>query len=102
MKNILPVAGFAFLAVSLVSCAGGPNLGNPSEDVLTEPIFEDTEKYIPLDGSLWPGETSENLLFADTKAKQVGDIVTVELEENFESSNSATTTVLKILNDDEN
>ena len=95
MKNIIPVLGFAFLAVSLVSCAGGPNLGNPSEDVLTEPIFEDTEKYIPWDGSLWPGETSENLLFADTKAKQVGDIVTVELEENFESSNSATTGITK-------
>jgi flagellar L-ring protein precursor FlgH len=95
MKNVLPVLGFAFLAASLVSCAGGANLGNPSEDVLTEPIFEDTEKYIPLDGSLWPGETSENLLFADTKAKQVGDIVTVNLEEDFQSSNSATTGISK-------
>ena len=95
MKIILLVAGFAFLAASLASCAGGANLGNPSEDVLTEPIYEDTEKYIPLEGSLWPGETAENLLFADTKAKQVGDIVTVELEENFESSNSATTGISK-------
>ena len=95
MKNILPVLGYAFLAVSLVSCAGGANLGNPSEEVLTQPIYEDTEKYIPLDGSLWPGETAENLLFADTKAKQVGDIVTVQLEEAFESTNSATTGVSK-------
>jgi flagellar L-ring protein FlgH len=95
MKRILWVLGYAFLAVSLVSCAGGTNLGNPSEEVLTESIFEDTEKYTPLDGSLWPGETSENLLFADTKAKQVGDIVTIELEENFRSSNSATTDVTK-------
>jgi flagellar L-ring protein precursor FlgH len=95
MKHILPVLGFAFLAVSLVSCAGGQNLRNPSEEVLTKPIYEDTEKYIPLNGSLWPGETSENLLFADTKAKQIGDIVTIQLEENFESSNSATTGVSK-------
>ena len=95
MKGILPILSCAFFTVSLVSCAGGPNLGNPSEDVLTEPIFEDTEKYIPLDGSLWPGETSENLLFADTKAKQVGDIVTVNLEEDFQSSNSATTGISK-------
>jgi len=95
MKSILPILSCAFLAVSLVSCAGGPNLGNPSEDLLTEPIFEDTEKYIPLEGSLWPGETSENLLFADTKAKQVGDIVTVNLEEDFQSTNSATTGVSK-------
>lgn len=95
MKNIVSILGYAFLAVSILSSVGCANFGNTSEEVLTQPIFEDTEKYIPLDGSLWPGETSENLLFADTKAKQVGDIVTVQLEENFESSNSATTGVTK-------
>lgn len=94
MKRILQVLSFAFLAVSLVSGAGCAGLESKSE-TLTEPIYEDTEKYIPQEGSLWPGETSENLLFADTKAKQVGDIVTVQLEENFESSNSATTGVSK-------
>jgi len=95
MKNILPVLSHAFLAVSLVSFAGCANSGTPSEEVLTQPIYEDTEKYIPLDGSLWPGETSDNLLFADTKAKQVGDIVTVQLEEDFQSTNSATTGISK-------
>lgn len=89
----LPI--FVFLVLSLVSCAGGSKLARSSEEVITEPIYEDTEKYIPLEGALWPGETSENLLFADTKAKQVGDIVTVQLEENFESSNSATTGISK-------
>lgn len=95
MKNIIPVLVYIFLAASLVSCAGSAKIENPSEEVLTKPIYEDTEKYIPKDGSLWPGETSENLLFADTKAKQVGDIVTVQLEEAFESTNSATTGVSK-------
>lgn len=95
MKNILWVSVYVFFALHLVSCGGGLNLGGSSEEVSTQPIYEDTERYIPLDGSLWPGETSENLLFADTKAKQVGDIVTVQLEENFESSNSATTGISK-------
>ena len=95
MKNILWFSSYALLAASLVSCAGGANLENPSEAILTKPIYEDTEKYIPKDGSLWPGETSDNLLFADTKAKQVGDIVTVQLEEAFESTNSATTGISK-------
>ena len=95
MKNIIGSLSYAFLAFSLVSCASGGALLNPSEEVLTEPIFEDTDKYVPLEGSLWPGETSENLLFADTKAKQVGDIVTIQLEEDFQSSNSATTGVSK-------
>lgn len=95
MKNILWVSVYGFVALHLVSCGGGLNFGGSSEEVLTQPIYKDTEKYIPLDGALWPGETSENLLFADTKAKQVGDIVTVQLEENFESSNSATTGISK-------
>ena len=95
MKNFLWAVGNGFLIVSMISCAGGPNFGNSSDQVVTEPIFEDTEKYVPKDGSLWPGETSGNLLFADTKAKQVGDIVTIQLEEDFESTNSATTGISK-------
>jgi len=95
MKQTVWNLGIVILAVSLASCAGNTNLGNTSEDILTEPIFEDTEKYIPKDGSLWPGETAANLLFADTKAKDVGDIVTVQLEEDFQSTNSATTGISK-------
>lgn len=95
MKNIIWVLAYVFLAVSLVSCAGDSGFRKPSEEVLTESIYEDTEKYVPSDGSLWPGETAANLLFADTKAKDVGDIVTIQLEENFQSSNSATTDVSK-------
>lgn len=88
------ISVYALMTLFLVSC-GGLNLGGSSDKLASESIFEDTEKYVPKDGSLWPGETSENLLFADTKAKQVGDIVTVQLEENFESSNSATTGISK-------
>lgn len=95
MNNILCVFAYVLLAVSLVSCAGNSGFRKPSEEVLTESIFEDTEKFVPADGSLWPGETAENLLFADTKAKDVGDIVTIQLEENFQSSNSATTDISK-------
>lgn len=85
----------AGLIISQVSCASGPEIGKQSQQVMTDSIYEDTDKYIPKDGSIWPGETAENLLFADTKAKQMGDIVTVQLEEAFESTNSATTGVSK-------
>jgi flagellar L-ring protein precursor FlgH len=66
---------------------------DPAEDILKEAIFQKKkeEPYQRLEGSLWPGETSDNLLFADTKAKQMGDVVTIDLEEDFSSSNSATT-----------
>ncbi len=95
MKLFFGSLGFILIACSLISCARGGILAKPAEEVLSDPIFEDTIKYVPKDGSLWPGETSENLLFADTKAKQIGDIVTVRLEEDFESTNSATTGITK-------
>lgn len=95
MRNIFLPVIYTILVFSMASCASTGASLNPSEDVLTDPIFEDTDKYVPQEGSLWPGETSQNLLFADTKAKQVGDIVTVQLEEDFSSSNSATTAVSK-------
>jgi len=95
MYKIIQWLLVAALLSMQVSCASTPDVAKPSEQVVTEPIYEDTEKYIPMEGSLWPGETSENLLFADTKAKQNGDIVTVRLEEAFESTNSASTGVSK-------
>jgi flagellar L-ring protein precursor FlgH len=93
MKNFYWYLTYPLLVFSLISCASNATTGDPSEELLGEPIFEDTQVYVPKDGSLWPGETSENLLFADTKAKQLGDIVTIQLEENFESISSATTGV---------
>lgn len=67
---------------------------NPSEDILKEAIFnkeKNKEPYERKEGSMWPGERSESLLFSDTKAKQIGDVVTIQVEEDFSSSNSATT-----------
>lgn len=62
----------------------------PGAAIVTENIFK-KEPPRPNEGSLWPGDTSNNLLFGDTKARAVGDVVTVILEESFASSTSATT-----------
>ncbi|WP_282012504.1 flagellar basal body L-ring protein FlgH [Nitrospina watsonii] len=80
-------------ALALGGCAGlKEKRSDPAEDILKHAIYEEkANPYQRMEGSLWPGEASENLLFADTKAKQMGDVVTIELEENFTSSNSATT-----------
>ncbi len=83
----------ALPALGLGGCAAlKEKKPDPAEEILKHAIFEvKKDPYQRLEGSLWPGETSENLLFADTKAKQIGDVVTIELEENFTSTNSATT-----------
>ena len=54
------------LCLGMAACAGhDKSLVDSSEDILTKKIYPD-EIYKPMEGSLWPGETSENFLFADT------------------------------------
>ena len=94
IKNKLFAALILFQAFGLGACATlQEKVENPSNKVISQDIFKDTKdkEYQRQEGSLWPGETSDNLLFADTKAKQLGDVVNIILEENLTSSNSATT-----------
>ncbi|MFQ5672640.1 MAG: flagellar basal body L-ring protein FlgH [Nitrospinales bacterium] len=43
------------------------------------------------EGSVWKGDSFDNVLFSDAKARNVGDIVTIVVEENTSSSQTATT-----------
>jgi len=93
-KNKIFILLLALHTFGLGACASiKDKLEDPSNEIISREIFKDLKpvSYAPQEGSLWPGETSDNLLFADTKAKQMGDVVTITLEENFTSSNSATT-----------
>jgi flagellar L-ring protein FlgH len=42
-------------------------------------------------GSLWPGESNRNMLFADNKARYLNDIVTIVISESSTGSNDAST-----------
>jgi len=42
-------------------------------------------------GSLWPGERSNNMLFADRKARYLNDIITVVVDEDSSGKNKADT-----------
>lgn len=46
-------------------------------------------------GSLWPGESTRNSLFADNKARYVNDIVTIVVDESSSGQNKATTNTSK-------
>ena len=48
-------------------------------------------KATPGPGSIWPGATSNNLLFTDRKARNIGDIVTIVIDEKAEGENNANT-----------
>jgi flagellar L-ring protein precursor FlgH len=79
----LKLAAAAMLVLAFSSCAKEI----PEPDVVEpEPI-----KLTITEGSLWPGETPQNMLFSDNKASREGDIITVHLVERTTASNKAAT-----------
>ena len=45
----------------------------------------------PAPGSLWPGENARNMLFLDSKARQINDIVTIVVSETTVGNTQAST-----------
>ncbi len=68
-------------------CATKPDPFPPGEPVLPPA----PPKAEPSRGSIWPGENSGNMLFADRKAKNLNDIVTIVISETSQGTNKATT-----------
>lgn len=71
-------------AVIFSSCAS-KEIPDP---VVTEP---EPVTVTTTEGSLWPGETPQNMLFTDNKASRAGDIITIHLVERTTASNKAAT-----------
>jgi flagellar L-ring protein FlgH len=92
-KTLLAVAGM-LLAIALSSCAKSHRAVNPEATVIPDKIYS-APPVQKADGALWPGDTAGNILFADTKAKAVGDIITVVIDENAKSTQTATTETSK-------
>ena len=92
----LTTAVFAvILIIGFAGCAGNRNSIQPAleqmqakEAMAHQPAPEPT---VDSDGSLWQVSSSFNGMFIDTKARNVGDIVTVEINESAKASNKANT-----------
>ena len=84
------------LIIGLGGCAGTGSRANvqqameqmPPQNMLVRPPIPTPEEK---SGSLWQARSSFNGLFIDTKARNIGDIVTVEIDESAQASNSANT-----------
>ncbi len=85
----------AMLIIGLTGCAGNRNNIQPAlqqmqaeEEVVFHPA---PESSVSNEGSLWQMRSSLNGMFIDTKARNVGDIVTVKIDESAKASNKANT-----------
>lgn len=79
----------------LYACSTSHRAVDSTSTVIPKHLYAKKVKPVLQEGALWPGDTSENLLFQDNKARKVGDIVTVTINETASSSQSATTNTSK-------
>ncbi len=87
--------GLIFLLFLCTACSTSHRAIDSTSTIIPKQLYPTTNKQKVLEGALWPGETSENLLFEDSKARKVGDIVTVTISETASSSQSASTDTSK-------
>lgn len=90
-----------FIVMIAMGCAGRiprlqVSLGMPQAEQEVAAASPDAEAPSslsprPSKGSLWPGQTSHNMFFADNKAHTINDIVTIEIVESSTASKQATT-----------
>jgi flagellar L-ring protein precursor FlgH len=94
-RTALRIMALVFAAGLLWACTAGRQT-NQSSPPLTAavPLPEPPETAAPAqdcDGSLWQSSGPIGMLFLDTKARRVGDIVTVKIEESSKATNQANT-----------
>ncbi len=84
--SLLPI-----LLLSLTGClATSYDAAMNREPVVLPPPAPEV-KPMPSPGSIWAGATSNNLLFTDRKARNIGDIITIVVDEKSEGENNANT-----------
>lgn len=81
------IPAFLFLLVNGCATVGDVNEG-PSPIERKENILGEKRRY---EGSLWSQRGQGRFLFADHKARMVGDLITIHIVESSSASNQATT-----------
>ena len=90
-KRVLSVGILSVTCINLTGCANTMKLLDSKSSEIPEKIYKTATPVKYNDGGIWPGDTARNLLFEDTKARKVGDLVTVVLNETATSTQTATT-----------
>jgi flagellar L-ring protein precursor FlgH len=84
-----------FLLFSIAACSTSHKAVDSRSTVIPKNLYAKPIQQKPEEGALWPGNTRGNNLFGDDKAAKVGDIITVTIDENATSTQSATTNTAK-------
>jgi flagellar L-ring protein precursor FlgH len=97
--QILNNKAFGAIPICLVFFLGACSTSHRAVDsrstIIPKNLYTKPTNHKPEEGALWPGNTRGNFLFGDDKASVVGDIITVTINENASSTQSATTNTAK-------
>ncbi|MFO7707956.1 MAG: flagellar basal body L-ring protein FlgH [Desulfobacterales bacterium] len=90
-RRMLPPLLAAALAAALFGCATAPPVAAPALRPApeSEPVGVHRPEY--RENSIWQASNGLSSLFQDTKARNVGDIVTVQISESSKATNTANT-----------
>lgn len=92
---VIGLSIFTWLLISLAGCAAVQRTAPPvAEKILPKEKTETEAPPVPpveVNGSLYNARSNFNGFFIDTKARSVGDIVTVNISESASATNSADT-----------
>lgn len=81
-------------AIALTGCAA-QNLNAVRPEIIT---VSQVARPQPASGSIWQGESTNNMIFSDKKARYPNDIVTIIVSETASGGNKASTTTSKNTN----
>lgn len=87
---------FIIALTLLAGCASAPK----PQKVDTAAIPVKSSATPATQGSIWPGENSRNALFQDLRAKNIGDVVTVQITEKTSAIKEASTSTSRQSNTD--
>jgi flagellar L-ring protein FlgH len=96
LVNKLIIAISLLLVFPLVGCSTTTHKAvDTRSTIIPKNLYAKPTQKKSEEGALWPGNTPGNFLFGDDKAAKVGDIITVTINENATSTQSATTNTAK-------
>ena len=93
-KKIISIIVIGIL-IYLPACTTSHRAVDNTSTVIPKHLYAKENIVVKKEGALWPGDTPRNFLFGDDKAKRVGDIITVTINETATSTQSATTDTAK-------
>ena len=91
LKKALLSVCFIGMLLYLPACSTSHRAIDNTSTIIPKNLYPKESKTVRKEGALWPGDTPQNFLFSDDKAKRVGDIITVTINETATSPQSATT-----------